>query len=243
MRVSRVKTKSREVRIVPLRGSNFRALRGTDKIGQPFGRKARNHRRLATRLRGNGRPREPTSVSKTVDELTRGSKWDRMERRLEKAAPGRGEGAGTGKSIWFAAATCERRLNTVLDATCENQRDFSAGASSSMQQPESSLSSRRLATSPTGSSTPRSTLVSLAVLLTFNCPPSCVQHAHAAIIFVKLHRVKVEFHVARGKPRQNDANNFMENLEIVVSKRVIILPPRTPILAACFPRGSRIVRQ
>ena len=42
------------------------------------------------------------------------------------------------KSIRFAS--CERRLNIVLDVTCENQRDFSAARRIlDMQQPESSF--------------------------------------------------------------------------------------------------------
>lgn len=134
------------------------------------------------------------------------------------------------KSIRFAS--CERRLNIVLDVTCENQRDFSAARRIlDMQQPESSFFSfffflcRRLATFPSRwFDTLYFFFVTTLNALSHWCfliISSPFRSTRTGIIWEKIAPCESRIPLNMGKLRRYKPHNFIENLEIKL-KRLII---------------------
>lgn len=139
------------------------------------------------------------------------------------------------KSIRFAS--CERRLNIVLDVTCENQRDFSAARRIlDMQQPESSFFffffflCRRLATFPSRwFDTLYFFFVTTLNALSHWCfliISSPFRSTRTGIIWEKIAPCESRIPLNMGKLRRYKPHNFIENLEIKL-KRLIIFQTHT----------------
>lgn len=134
------------------------------------------------------------------------------------------------KSIRFAS--CERRLNIVLDVTCENQRDFSAARRIlDMQQPESSFFFFFFPL-PQISHVSEQMVRHLVLLLRYNLnalshwcfliiSSPFLRSTRTGIIWEKIAPCESRIPLNMGKLRRYKPHNFIENLEIKL-KRLII---------------------